>query len=211
MNQNGQAGTNALVLRDTGSLRVKGAGPTELEKARQEASRARADALAAQERADQARERLLKNKRDTKMRLRATAVIMLTAALLRLAWEASNTQPPAPVASAVQPIAQGTAGALPEASTTETTQAELALDRLRDAFSSFPDEDQPAVVSEVNARYAGTEFSCPLAWSTKGMPTLSVGGNGGSQPIIARAANQCAAGVEKLRSDRAAAARKETR
>jgi len=206
MNQNGRASANALMLRSPAAATAKRGPLTELEKAREEANRARADGAAAQERAEQAKARMLKSTRDAKVRLRVTAVIMMTAALLRLAWEA-NSQPSAPVAKVILPIGQSSvAGEKTVAANSQPTQAEVALDRLRDAFHSFPDEDQPAVVSEVNTHYAGTELTCPLAWSSKGIPALSVKDNGEAVPLMAGALNQCAAGVEKLRQERDAAA-----
>ena len=144
---------------------------------------------------------MLKASRRSKVRLRMTAMIMMTAALLKVAWEAANPAPP--IASALQPVGHSAAPAPPPS--LEDTEAQVALERLRDAFRNFPDEDQPTVVREVNARYARTEFTCPLEW-TDGVPALSVKDKGPQRPLMAGALNQCAAGVERLRREKDAAA-----
>jgi len=202
MSQDVRAAGNALMVRTPASATGRhAAAPAELERVRREVDQARADAVAA-------RARMLKSTRDSKVRLRVTAVIMMTAALLRLAWEA-NSQLPAPTAKVIEPIRQSAPpAALRVSANSQPTAAEVALDRLRDAFHLFPDEDQPVVVSEVNARYAGTDFTCPLAWSINGMPALLVKDRGPAIPMMAGALNQCAAGVEKLREERDAAAAK---
>lgn len=173
--------------------------PNELEKARAEVQRARADMAAAQDRADQAKAKLQQATRDAKVRLRWTAVIMMTAALLKVGWEAAMRQSPVTSSEIVQPMAESS-GAMAVQSGAPT-EAQVALERLHDAFYAFPDEDQPAVVKEVNARYAGSEFTCPLAWS-EGVPALSVKDRGKAEPMMAGALNRCAAGVERLRRER---------
>ncbi len=124
----------------------------------------------------------------------------MTAALVRVAWEAMNTQAPVVTSSIEKKITQTTAAII--ARTDERpSEAEVGLDRLRDAFHSFPEEDQPTVVREVNLRYAGTEFTCPLAW-IQGIPELSVKDKRNNQPMMAEALNQCASGVERLRREK---------
>lgn len=183
----------------------KRGAPSELEKAKAEAERAKADSVAAQARADQARVKLEKSTRDAKVRLRATAVIMMTAALVRLGWEAANAPPPVVKPSLVQPMTASKDAMSLSSSNAAVPEAEIALDRLRNAFHTFPEKDQPIVVREVNERYAGTEFTCPLAWA-EGIPALSVKDQGNSQPMVAAALNRCAAGVERLRREIDAAA-----
>ena len=186
------------------SLRSPAGGrriPTELEKAKAEAERAKADSAAAQARADQARAKLEKSTRDSKVRLRLTAVVMMLAALLKLGWQAANDPAPATKPGIAQALTP-TQNAMPVSSTEATvTQAEVALDRLRDAFHSFPEEDQPDVVREVNEKYAGSDSTCPLAWA-RGMPALSLKDGGRWEPMMAAALNHCADGVERLRKER---------
>jgi hypothetical protein len=168
----------------------------ELEQAKTEARRAWAAA-------ERARVALVKTKQDAKFRLRVTAVLMMTVALAKMAWVAANSEPEATAPTVVQPMAKS-AGGTPANSATDGTGSTIALDRLRDAFHSFPDEDQPDVVREVNRRYAGSEFACPLSW-TDGFPALWLKNSGKVEPMMATALNQCAAGVEKLRQERDAA------
>ncbi len=128
---------------------------------------------------------------------------MMTAALVKVGWEAAMAQPPTPKSKIVQPMTVSN-GAMPVREgerPVQQTEADAALDRLREAFHSFPDEDQPAVVREVNARFGGSEFTCPLAW-TEGVPALSVKDGGKTEPMMAGALNRCAAGVERLRKER---------
>ncbi len=179
--------------------------PTELEKAKAETERAKADTKAAQVRAEQARAKLEKSTRDSKVRLRVTAVVMMTAALLKLGWEAAQAPTPPTTQSLAQAVA-ASQDALPvQSSNAAIPQAEVALDRLSDAFHAFPEKDQPTVVREVNERFAGTEFSCPLAWA-EGIPSLSVKDKGNAEQMMSAALNQCAAGVERLRKEVDAAA-----
>ncbi len=144
------------------------------------------------------------------MRLRVTAMVMITAALLKLGWQASQapTRPATP--SVAQPLT-ASRDALPvQSDHSPIPQAEVALNRLRDAFHEFPEKDQPTVVREVNERFAGTEFSCPLAWAD-GVPSLSVKDKGKAEPMMAAALNQCAAGVERLRNEVDAAAERQSK
>ncbi len=169
--------------------------------------RARADAVAAQRRADEARAKMIKSSRDSKVRLRVTAVVMMTAALLKLAWQAASSQPPPPSAAILQPLpSSSSASSLPVRPTVDASASAAALDRLRDAFHSFPDQDQPDIVREVNERYANQGLTCNLAWKD-GSPALSVGGKDANiPPMMARALDRCAEGIEKLRAEKDAAA-----
>jgi hypothetical protein len=172
---------------------------TELEKARAEIKRFRADAAAAQERADTAQKQLLKSGRGAKVRLRVTAAIMMTAALTKIAWTASDPDlPVTPLSPITTTTAPSTASAWPSPGGPKQIEADAAMGRLLTAFHSFPDQDQPAVVREVNRRYAGSSFACPMAWND-GLPALSLRDNGTAEPMMGGALKQCAAGVEKLR------------
>ena len=173
--------------------------PTELE-------RARAEVLAAQQREYEAQVKLEKTKRAAKVRLRVTAFLMMTAALVKLAWNWNDGPVPATATSVEKLITQSTAAILVKTGV-RPTESEAALLRLHDAFITLPEQDAQDVVQEVNKRYAGTEFTCSLAWN-EGMPALSVKSSAGNPPMLASAANQCAAGVERLRRERDAALEK---
>jgi hypothetical protein len=155
---------------------------------------------------------MVKAGRDNKLRLRTTAVIMMTAALLKLGWEAAHAEAPVPAAGIAQPLTPA-AAAIPVASidrgkagSIDSSEGAVAMERLRDAFHSFPDQDQTILVREINTKYAGTEMTCPLVWND-GVPALYVGDRkgGAPPPLMAAALNRCANAVEKLRADKDAA------
>lgn len=195
-----------LLLRSDSPKTGKRRPPTELEKAKAEAERARADLSAAQQRADESRAKLLKSKHDSKVRLRVTAVVMMTLALIKLGWQAANEPTPMLTPTVAQPMPKSAAAMTMRQSSASgdasVAPTEAQMERLRDAFHAFPEEDQPDVVREVNERYAGTDSTCPLAWNADGMPSLSL--KDGSKPdgMMAKALSQCAKGVEKLRKER---------
>ena len=83
-------------LNEVGDKRVS--VQAELAKARAETAALRKEAVAARGTAEAARVKLLRSKRDNKVRLRVTAVVMMIAALIRIGWEA--TQMTDPVATA---------------------------------------------------------------------------------------------------------------
>jgi hypothetical protein len=199
MNETAQGGTTLNLRNPFGAAGKADLPRTELEKAKAEAQAARAQAAAAVENAERLRANLLRSKRDAKVRLRITAAIMMTAALLKIAWQAAQ----APAADAVplktQPLAASAAlnGVNSSDRAFKDSAAVLALERVRTAFHAFPEEDQVDLVREVNQTYAGIGLSCPLEWRD-GVPILRVG----DPPSMAAALNQCAAGVERLRADR---------
>ncbi len=186
--------------------------PTELEKARAETERIREEAAAAHEAAAEARTRMQKSARDAKFRLRATAVIMMTAALVKLGWEAAHAPDPAPmplVAQTLPPAGVASASKSRQTSdnsaSTDASPGAKALERLRTAFHAFPEEDQMDLVREINERYPGPGVACPLVW-TDGVPALYVGDpKGKAPPSMVNALNRCALEAEKLRIERDAA------
>lgn len=180
--------------------------PTELEKARLEAEWARADAAAASERAERIHAQMLQTKRDAKVRLRITAIIVISAALIKMGWQAAHE--PTPTASVTPPFqvaGGGTMLSLPpgtaeSSAADEQSAANAALERLRDAFHTLPEEAQIDIVREINAKSLNGEMTCFLAWRD-GVPALYVG-NKEDKPPVADALNRCAAGVERLRAER---------
>lgn len=181
-----------LSLRTTFEENGRGK-PTELEKLR-------ADLVAAQRRGDETLAKLVSSTRSAKVRLRVTAVVMMTAALATVAWNGMNGPVPAAAPGIQRPSMPHAAAIVVK---TAAGPNESALGRLHAAFLTLPEQDQQETVREVNARYAGTEFTCPLAWN-EGMPELSVKAEK-QQPMMASAANQCAAGIERLRRETDAA------
>ena len=175
---------------------------TELDKARADIARLKRDAAAAQNSADKLEACLVKTRRDNKVRLRVTAVCMMTAALIRLIFFPFREPEPGQPA---QIVAAG--GIIPLSQVTQRISASdgrvmQALDRLRDAFHSLPSEDQMDVVRQINAQHRGESVACPLVW-TDGIPALYVGDrNGQTAPWIAKALNQCAEKVEELRIEK---------
>ncbi len=196
--------------------RLRTAVHKELDKARAEVEAVKADAAAARERAEQARIKLLKSNRDAKVRLRATAAIMMTGALIKMAWQATQapspvptpiTVPPSP-SSAAAPSAVSAPPSPDAAGGADQSAGALAMERLLTAFHSFPEEDQPDIVREVNAKHWSDSTTCPFAWNDAGKPSLYVGSEKKDTPVplLANALNQCASGVERLRAERDAVA-----
>jgi hypothetical protein len=214
MNDNVRS-ASALSLRSPLREQAKGRPPIELEKARAEVERARADTAAAQERADQLKAKMLRSSRDAKFRLRATAVIMMTAALLKIGWEAAHAST-TPGFGSVQPSAQ-TAQAMSANSSSNSASASgpannsegvKALERLRDAFHSFPDEDQVELVHQINKHNVNGVMTCPLVWHN-GVPSLYVGDKTrDTPPYVASSLNHCSEAVEKLRAETDVATRR---
>jgi hypothetical protein len=173
-----------------------------LENAKAELQRVKAEAAAAQ----QANERRLKkSRRDAKMRLRVTAVVMLTAALIKITWLSAQTPPP-PIppanASGIIPAYAAQSDDLTDSPANQEFTS--SLNRLRDAFHSFPDEYQLDIVSEINRRHPGAAMACPLAWNAAGVPSLYVGDKEShAPPSVIAALNQCASEVEKWRTEKA--------
>jgi hypothetical protein len=168
----------------------------ELETAQAELARVKAEAAAAQQAAQRLLASLKKSGRDAKVRLRVTAVVILTAALIKIAWQ-SAAVPVTPVSRAA-PLP-----AMPAADTSGSRQDlefNRALNRLRDAFHSFPDEDQLDLIREINDK---RPMACPLLWNDAGVPSLFVGDEKGeAPPSILVALNHCASSIEKLRAER---------
>jgi hypothetical protein len=175
---------------------------SELEKARADVARLKADVAAARRVAENSEASLYKTRRDSKVRLRLTAVLMMTAALIKVmffpARETEQNQ-------STQITAVG--GTIPLSRVAQRISANngevmQALDRLREAFHSLPDEDQVDIVREINAQHPGESMACPLVW-TDGTPALYVGKKTGqTPPWITKAINLCAAEVEELRMER---------
>jgi hypothetical protein len=202
--------------------------PSELEKARAETARVRVEIAAAHESAAQACAKMQQSKRDAKFRLRATAMVMMTAALLRLGWQAAHEPPAVPAAITVQPLAVSSTGMSVSRSdqtgkgassvdhntvdhitvdhiTVDHSEGAKALERLRGAFLAFPDETNIEVVAEINAKYKGPGLACPLVWE-KGIPSLYVGDpEGVAPPSMVNSLNRCSREAEKLRVEKDAA------
>ena len=197
---------STLSLRNPSPGAGKRGAPSELDKARAETELMRAQAKAERESAEQLRATLRKSTRDAKVRMRATAVILMTAALLKIAWEAAYKPEPVPTPITAQPSSPspGAQIAAKNAPLADQSEGALALERLRTAFHSFPGEDQMDVVREVNERRWGPEMTCPLVWNDAGVPALYVGDKKGEMPppLVAKALNHCAGGIERLRAER---------
>jgi hypothetical protein len=134
-------------------------------------------------------------------------MIMMTAALVKLGWEAAHAPVPVPIPAIAQPLpaSGGAIGSAHHAGDSagwaEPGAGMLALERLRTAFHSFPGEDQWVVVHDVNQKFASIGLTCPLEWRN-GIPALYVGeGKDAASPSVVAALNQCATGVEKLRTE----------
>lgn len=202
-------GASTLSLGTPPRQFAKLGGRTELEKAKAEVARVKAQAAEAEETARKLQASLVKTRRDNKMRLRVTAVLMMTAALIRLGFMATAEPAPAPIqaqttlAAAVSPTttAQDATGS----SSTNADQTNHALNHLRDAFHAFPAEDQMDLVREINEKHPGSSMACPLVWND-GEPALYVGdAKDKSEPYMLQALNQCANELEKLKAERMAA------
>jgi hypothetical protein len=174
----------------------------------EELKRVKAEAAAARQVAEQSQTKLVESRRDNRLRLRLTALVMMTAALMKLAWQAGHAPQPTP--GTVQPLARlassiparfdgqggGSSGSL------VIGQFPRALNRLSAAFHSFPDEDQMEIVHEVNRKYPGSSMTCPLVWKN-GVPALYVGEKTGEPPpSLIHAVEQCAKEIEKLRVEK---------
>lgn len=158
------------------------------------------EASVAREATEHFRAGVAKSRRNAKYRLRVTALVMLVAALIKLAWVAAQPPPsapavplpPPPIASIPIPIAA------PLAETRISPgnlQLSRALNRLGDAFRAFP-EDQRDVVAEINRKHPGNSMACPLAWNDEGVPSLFVGGKA---PLsVVEELNRCASELEEL-------------
>ena len=211
MNGNAHAANVLNMLSSMIEVKNKPSVQAQLEKAKAEAAALRAEAAKARESAAAERDRLLRSKRDGKVRLRVTAVVMMTAALIRIGWEATRTAEP--------PVTATVAGALPgsthgvtavnlslkktaDGPTDDNSVGGKALERIRTAFHSFPELDQAEVVKEVNKRFPGEEMTCPITWQG-GRPILSVGDSQGvGPPSVGDALNRCASGIERLRAEK---------
>jgi hypothetical protein len=173
----------------------------ELENAKAELQRVKAEAAAAQQATER---RIKKSRRDAKVRLRVTAVVMLTAALIKIIWLSAHT-PQAPILPTVPlpATAGGITAAYAATNSPGNYEFTRSLNRLRDAFHSFPDDDQLDIVREINRRHPGAAMACPLAWNAAGVPSLYVGDEEGQvPPSVITALNQCASEVEKLRVEK---------
>lgn len=180
----------------------------QLEAAKAELERVKAEAAAAQRANEQLQINFEKSRRDTKVRLRVIAVVMLTAALIKITWQSVHSSS-APIKIAVSlPAESGTAtgDATANVDTSDspgTRELSRSLDRLRDAFHSFPEESQSDVVREINQKHPGAALACPLVWNNAGVPSLLVGDKtGNAPPSMIVALNQCASEVEKLRAEK---------
>ena len=209
MNENVRS-ASTLSLRSPFAAPPRRRQPTELEKARAETERIREEAAAAHQAAAEARARMQKSARDAKVRLRVTAVIMMTAALIKLGWEAAHAPDPVPTPIVAQslPAVGVTSPRAPGQTSDTATDASpgaKALERLRGAFHAFPEEDQMDVVREINAKYPGPGLACPLVWKD-GVPSLYVGDpKASTPPSMVNALNRCATEAEKLRAEKDAA------
>jgi hypothetical protein len=181
----------------------------DLEKAKADLERLQSEMAASQRANDKLLEDLARAKHNSKVRLRVVAVVMMVAALVRLAWVYSDT-PPAAQPVALPPVAaSGPAAATAAVHSPDSVSKALdspatqGLDRLTDAFRSMPDEDQVDLIAKINARNPGGPPACPLAWND-GVPSLSLGDKKGQAPSMSAALNQCAAAVEKYRLEKLA-------
>jgi hypothetical protein len=220
----------------TKSEKQLAAARDELLKMFAEAARAKKDASDAQKEAEQLRLNLAKSRAQSRFRLRAaatvgTAVLML-GALIKLAYFASHEKPAVPVHvaekahilnSITKPVSAPVSSMRPSPQTVflsarsitplvkmnplpRENEFEDAVERLRDAFDSFPGEHQMDIVGEINKRYSAGAMACPLGW-TDGEPVLFVGDTKGhTSPSVIGALNQCASAVEKLRTEELAKA-----
>jgi hypothetical protein len=187
----------------------------ELASSKAEVRRVTDEAAAARHASEQLRVNVAKSRRDNKFRLRVAAVIMLMAALIKIAWVSAQS-PPAPPSLAVPlpPLAAASVPIVNPAAASEglippaNLQLSRALNRLSDAFHSFPEEHQMDVVREINQKHPGDALACPMAWS-EGEPALYVGDKKGEvPPSVVGTLNQCASEVEKLRAERGSAERR---
>ena len=181
----------------------------ELEKARAELRRVNDRAEKARQETEQLRVSVAKTRRDTKLVLRVAAALMLTAALIKITWLAMEA--PQTVPKIITPLPPATAALVPPHPTparemsdsAADLQLSRALNRLLDAFHTFPEEDQKDLVREINEKDTGGALACPLAWNDAGVPSLYLGDRKGEvPPSMITALNQCASEVEKLRIER---------
>jgi hypothetical protein len=180
----------------TKSEKDKARVSAELENAKAELQRLKAEAAATAERAAEQLRATVKKSRDAKVRLRVIAVVMLTAALVKITWQFA--------AAPVVPVTR--LAPLPGVSTTDSPgmrEFTRSLNRLRDAFHSLPEEDQVDVVREINEKHPGAAMACPLVWNAQGVPTLFLGDKKGDvPPSMIAALEQCASEIEKLRAEK---------
>jgi hypothetical protein len=175
-----------------------------LERAKAALARLEAEVAASQRAADQLKSDLAKSRRNNKVRLRVTAVVMMTAALIKLTWDATHAPPPIlPPATSTIPSSLAPHSGDSSDNAVEGS-APQALDRLRSAFLTMPDMDQLDIVREINRKHSAGPLACPLAWKD-GVPSLSLGDQQGEAPTMAAALNRCASEVEKLRIERGTA------
>ncbi len=201
--------TSTLSLRQPTKAEKDKLLAAELETAKAELQRAKAEAAAAQRATEQLRATVKKSRRDAKVRLRIIAVVMLTAALIKITWLSAQA-PVAPVTRAAPlPAMPGGGIAMPpaaEASTTDSPGTHAftrSLNRLRDAFHSLPEEDQLDVVREINEKNPAAAMACPLVWNAQGVPSLFLGDRKGDvPPSMIAALDQCASEIEKLRAEK---------
>ena len=181
----------------------------ELEIAKAELVRVKAEAATAMQTTERLRASYTKSRQDAKVRLRVVAVAMLTAALIKIAWLSAQASVTPTLRAAPLPATSGgiatpyTGPAADASNSPRDREFSRSLNRLRDAFNSFPEEDQAEVVREINQRRPGAALACPLVWNDAGVPSLFVGDKKGEAPPSAIAAlDQCASEVEKLRIER---------
>jgi hypothetical protein len=180
----------------------------ELENAKAELLRLKAEAAVAECATEQLRANFKKSRRVATVRLRVIAVVMLTAALIKITWLSAQA-PVAPATRAMPlPAMHGGIGTpnTADADITDssgTREFTRSLNRLRDAFHSLPEEDQLDVVREINEKNPGAAMACPLVWNAQGVPSLFLGDrNGDVPPSVIAALDQCAGEIEKLRIEK---------
>jgi hypothetical protein len=180
----------------------------ELETVKAELQRVKAESAAVQEATERLQASFTKSRRDTKVRLCVVAVLMLTAALVKIIWLSSHApETPTSRAALVPAVSDGMTTPNPGESDTSDSlgnrEFSRSLDRLRDAFHAFPEKDQMDIVREINQKHPGGPMGCPLAWNAAGVPSLFIGDKKGeAPPSMVAALNQCASEVEKLRAEK---------
>jgi hypothetical protein len=112
----------------------------ELKRAQAELQRVKAEAAAAQQATERLRASVAKSRRDTKFRLRVVAVVMLTAALIKILWLSAQSPPALPKIAAPLPPSNSLStpgGAKAKGGASDSSadvQFSRALNRLHDAF-----------------------------------------------------------------------------
>jgi hypothetical protein len=179
-----------------------------LEIAKAELQLAKADAAAAERVIEQLRANFKKSRRVATVRLRVIAVVMLTAALIKITWLSAQDSVTPPTPAMPLPVMHRSIGTpnTADADITDspgTREFTRSLNRLRDAFHSLPEEDQRDVVREINQKNPGAAMACPLGWDAQGVPSLFLGDRKGDvPPSVIAALDQCAGEIEKLRTEK---------